>query len=45
MICRYCRWSIWNGETLWCDLFKRPAKVRCGGFEREPGADDDMESK
>jgi len=47
--CRYCRYA--NGTwvrslertTYACRLGKDTRKVKCSGFEREPGSDDDRE--
>lgn len=47
MNCRYCRFAegdlVGNEKILWCWLHSRVALEVCDRFEREPGADDDLE--
>jgi len=43
MTCRHCRWSESRPSgLLWCSLLRLPAQEPCRGYEREPGADDDL---
>lgn len=46
MNCRSCRFAegdlVGNENILWCWLHSRVALEVCDRFEREPGADDDL---